>query len=213
MQLLILLKIDSRDPNFEKDKLNFYIAENLFALGNYEQAILRYNNVEQGNNQFGSQALYGKAYCLFNLKKYDHAAELFSEFIEKFPYNEKLKDAKLRLADCYYESKNYSEASLIYKSLFNSGKTGLDDPFTYYQYALSLFKGGDANQARVEFRNLQQKFPGSPFADKSLYLIGWINYQQNNYYGAINEYSNVLLVYPSSSLRPAIYVFCRRYIL
>ena len=200
-----LTEIDNKDPNFEKDKLNFYIAENLFALGNYEQAVLRYNNVDQRNNQFGGQALYGKAYCLFNLKQYDHAAEIFSEFIKKLSFDEKIKDAKLRLADCYYGSKNYSAASLIYKDLFNSGKTGLDNPFTYYQYAQSLFKGGDANQAIVEFRNLQQKFPGSPYADKSLYLIGWINFQQNNYKGAITEYSNVLQVYPSTSLRPAIY--------
>jgi TolA-binding protein len=200
-----LTEIDAREPNFEKDKLNFYLAENLFALGNYEQALLRYNNVDLGDKEFGNQALYGKAYCLFNLKKYEPAAESFSEFIKKFSFDEKIKDAKLRLADCYYASKNYSEASLIYKDLFNSGKIGLDNPFTYYQYAQSLFKGGDANQAIVEFRNLQQKIPQSPYADKSLYLIGWINFQQNNYKGAVTEYSNVLQVYPSSSLRPAIY--------
>jgi TolA-binding protein len=200
-----LSEIDIREPNFEKDKLNFYIAENLFALGNYEQAILRYNKVDQGNKEFGSQALYGKAYCLFNLKKYEPAAESFSEFVKKFPEDEKIKDTRLRLADCYYGSKNYSAASLIYKDLFNSGTTGMDDPFTYYQYAQSLFKGGDANQALVELRNLQQKFPQSPYADKSLYLIGWINFQQNNYKGAIVEYMNLMAVYPSSSLRPAIY--------
>jgi len=200
-----LSEIDKKDPNFEKDKLNFYLAENLFALGNYEQAILRYNNVDHGNNLFGGQALYGKSYCLFNLKQYDHAAELFRQFIKKYADDEKLKDAKLRLADCYYGSKNYSAASLIYKDLFSSGKTDMNDPFTYFQYAQSLFKGGDANQAVTEFRNLQQKFPQSPYADKSLYLIGWINFQQNNYKGAVGEYSNVLSVYPSSSLRPAIY--------
>ena len=200
-----LTEIDTREPNFEKDKLNFYLAENLFALGNYEQAVLRYNNVDLEDKEFGNQALYGKAYCLFNLKKYEPAAESFSEFIKKFSFDEKIKDANLRLADCYYGSKNYSAASLIYKDLFNSGKTGLDNPFTYYQYAQSLFKGGDANQAIIEFRNLQQKFPQSPYADKSLYLIGWINFQQNNYKGAVTEYSNVLFLYPSTSLRPAIY--------
>ena len=200
-----LTEIDIREPNFEKPKLNFYLAENLFALGNYEQAVLRYNNVDLGNKEFGSQALYGKAYCLFNLKKYELAAESFSELIKKFPSDEKIKDAKLRLADCYYGSKNYSAASLIYKDLFNSGKTGLDNPFTYYQYAQSLFKGGNTNQALIEFRNIQQNFPESPYADKSLYLIGWINFQQNNYKGAISEYLNLMLVYPSSSLRPAIY--------
>jgi TolA-binding protein len=200
-----LKQIDDKDPDFEKDKLNFYLAENLFAMGNYEQAVSRYDNVDLGNKDFGSQALYGKAYCLFNLKKYEPASELFSEFIKKFFDNERIKDAKLRLADCYYGSKKYSAASLVYKELFSSDKSKFENPFIYYQYAQALFKGGDANQAKIEFSNLQQKFPESPYADKSLYLIGWINFQQNNYDGAIAEYSNVLLVYPLSPLRPAIY--------
>ncbi|MDR3666032.1 MAG: tetratricopeptide repeat protein [Ignavibacteriaceae bacterium] len=200
-----LTEIDKREPNFEKDKLNFYLAENLFAMGSYEQAIQRYNNVNLADNMFGNQALYGKAYCLFNLKQYDHSAEIFSEFIKKFSYDEKIKDAKLRLADCYYGSKNYSAASLIYKEMFKEGSSGIDDPFTYFQYAQSLFKGGDANQAITEFNNLQHKFPDSPYAERSLYLIGWINFQQNNYKLAIICYNNVLNVYPSSALRPAIY--------
>jgi TolA-binding protein len=200
-----LSDIDAREPNFERNKLNFYLAENLFALGNYEQAIQRYNNVDASNKVFGKQALYGKAYSLFNLKQYDHSAELFVEFIKKYPDDDKIKDVKLRLADCYYGSKNYSAASKIYKELFSTGKTDLNDPFTYFQYAQSLFKGGEANSAIAEFGNLQQKYPESPYADKSLYLIGWINFQQNNYIDAITKYSYVLSVYPASTLRPAIY--------
>jgi TolA-binding protein len=200
-----LTEIDTKEPNFEKDKLNFYLAENLYALGKYDPALERYNKVDPGNKIFSSQALYGKAYCLLNQKKYEPASESFSEFVKKYPADKKLKDAKLRLADCYYANKNYQAASIIYKDIFNSGKTELDDPFTYFQYAQSLYKGGSPDQAINELRNLQQKFPESLFADKSLYLIGWINFQQNNYKGAITEYRNLTSVYPNSPLRPLIY--------
>ncbi|MDR3610831.1 MAG: tetratricopeptide repeat protein [Ignavibacteriaceae bacterium] len=200
-----LTEIDLREPAFEKDKLNFYLAENLFAMGDYQPALERYNKVDSGNKFFGNQALYGKAYCLFDLKKYDQSAESFSEFVKKYSSDKKIRDAKLRLADCYYATKNYLEASAIYKDIFISGKTGLDDPFTYYQYAQALYKGGDAPQALIELRNIQLKFPESEYADKSLYLIGWIKFQQNNYNGAISEYRNLALVYPNSSLLPLIY--------
>jgi TolA-binding protein len=200
-----LTEIDTKEPTFEKDKLNFYLAENLFAMGDYTKALDRYNKVDPANKLLGNQALYGKAYCLFDLKKYDHSAESFSEFVKKYVLDNKLRDAKLRLADCYYATKDYSNASAIYKDIFNSRKTGLDDPFTYYQYAQALYKGGDASQALIELKNIQLKFPESEYADKSLYLIGWINFQQNNYKGAISEYRNLFNVYPSSKLLPLIY--------
>jgi TolA-binding protein len=68
-----------------------------------------------------------------------------------------------------------------------------------------LFKGGNSAEAKNEFRSLQQKYPKSEYADKSLYLIGWITFQQNNYKGAIDNYMDVINAYPATSLKPAVY--------
>lgn len=199
-----LSEIEIRDPNFEKDKLNFYMAENMFTSGQYEQAIVRYNNVDAANRSFGSQAMYGKAYALFNLKQYDHAADIFAEFIKRYPNDNKIPDVKLRLADCYYGSKNYIGAANVYQDMFKSDKSVFDNPFTYFQYAQALFRGGKNIEAINEFRNLQIKFPDSEYADKSLFLIAWITFQQNNYKGAIASYRSITNLYPATSLRPVI---------
>jgi tetratricopeptide (TPR) repeat protein len=200
-----LSEIDIRDQSFEKNKLNFYMAENLYAAGQYEKAVVRYDNVDPADKDFGSQAMYGKAYALFNLKQFEHAAEIFSGFTKRYPGNDKITDVKLRLADCYYGSKNYSAAASVYKDIFKSDNTVFDNPFNYFQYAQALFKGGKNTEAINEFRNLQQKYPQSEYADKSLYVIAWITFQQNNYKGAIASYRNITSLYPATSLRPLIY--------
>ena len=200
-----LSEIDIRDPNFEKDKLNFYLAENLYASGNYEQAIARYNNVSTINQSFSNQALFGRAYALFNLKQYEHASDIFSEFVKRYPDDSKIIDAKLRLADCYFGSKSYSSAASVYKDLMKTDKSALENPFTYFQYAQALFRGGKNTDAINEFRTLQLKYPASEYADKSLYLIGWITFQQSNYKGAISAYLDVITLYPATSLKPLIY--------
>ncbi len=200
-----LLKLSKEDKSFESNKVNFFLGENYFNLGQYTDALKRYNLVSSSDPELYSLALYGRAYCYYNLGDYENAALKFSEFIKKYPNNSRIVDAQLRLADSYYGTKNFTSASAVYKDLFNFGKSSLSDPNTYYQYAQTLYKSGNTTEAINEFRNLQRKFPGSEYADKSLYIVGWIYFQQNNYNEAIDNYRNVLYQYPSSSLGPIIY--------
>jgi len=89
--------------------------------------------------------------------------------------------------------------------MFNVDKTQINDAYTYYQYAQALYRAGKSDQAQNEFQNLQLRFPNSEYADVSLYTAGWIDFQQNNYEGAISTYNDVLKIYPQSSLAPIIY--------
>ena len=200
-----LTKVSTEDKEFESDKVNFFLAESYFSLGQYDLALKRYNLVSDSDPKIYSLSIYGKAYCYYNLGDYENAALKFSEFIKKYPNDSKAVDARLRLADSYYGTKNFEAASKVYKDIFNFSKSSLNNPYTYYQYAQTLYKSGNITDAINEFRNLQRKFPNSGYADKSLYIVGWIYFQQNNYNEAIENYRNVLQRYPSSSLGPIIY--------
>lgn len=200
-----LLKLSTEDKDFESDKVNFFLAESYFNLGQYGISLKRYNLVSSSDSKIYNLAVYGKAYCYYDLGDYENAALNFSDFIKKNPNDSKTVDANLRLADSYYGTKNFGSASKVYKNLFNFGKSSLNGPGTYYQYAQTLYKSGNTAEAINEFRNLQGKFPNSEYADKSLYIVGWIYFQQNNYEEAIKNYRNVLQQYPSSSLGPIIY--------
>ncbi len=200
-----LSDISFKDPTFEKDKINFYLAESYYSQGKYRDAIQKYNKVNLNDNELAGMALYGKAYCYFNLNEFDSAIKALKDFIKRFPHNDRTLDAKFRLADSYYASKNFAASSRIYQEIMRSNTHALNNPYDYYQYAQALFRANETRQAINEFKILQAKFPKSEYADKSLYVIGWIYFQQGNYNTAISKYRNVLSVYPNSSIGSLIY--------
>ena len=196
---------ENLNPAFESDKINFYMAECYFNLGKFQESLTRYNSIRSNEDEYVSQVMYSKGYCQFNLGSYSNAAYQFSEFIERYPEDTRSTDAKLRLADSYFGSKNFTAASRIFKELFQSGKYSSEDPYTYYQYAQALYKSGETNTAIEEFRNLQQKFPESKYAESSLFTIGFIRFQDGEFKDAINDYRYVLQTYKKSNLAPVIY--------
>ena len=196
---------ENTDASFETDKISFYLAECYFALGKYQEALTRYNSIQTNDENISSQIAYSKGYCHFNLGSYDNAAYNFSEFLQKYPDDKRATDAKLRLADSYFGSKNFSASSRIFKELFKSKGFSTSDPYTYYQYAQALFKSGESSEAINEFQNLQRNFPASRYAENSLYTVGWIKFQRGDFYEAIDDYKNILQVYKKSDLAPIIY--------
>jgi len=200
-----LKQVETINPSFETTKVSFYLAETYFASGKYQEALTRYSSMKPDDPDISKQVIYSKAYCFFNLGKYDNAAYQFSEFLKSYPNDKRSTDTKLRLADSYYGSKNYSAASRVFRDLYKSGSFTSNDPYDYYQYAQALFKSGESDEAINQFLDLQRKFPSSQYAENSLYTVGWIRFQQGEFDESINDYYNVLAVYKKSSLAPIVY--------
>jgi len=200
-----LREAENVNPAFEPDKINFYMAESYFSQGKYQEALSRYNSIKSSDDEYVKQAMYSKGYCHFNTGSYSNAAYQFAEFIDRYPNDARITDAKLRLADSYYGSKNFVAASKIFKKLFQSGKYSSDDPYTYYQYAQALYKSGEINAAITEFRNLQQKFPDSKYAESSLFTVGFIRFQEGEFKEAINDFRYVLQIYKNSAITPVVF--------
>ena len=200
-----LNELDNTDPGFETQKLNFFLAENYYAISEYKSAIDRYTNAVGKEETLNSQAIYGKAYSYFNSGDYENAVYQFLDFTKKYTKNQRFTDAKLRLADSYFGSKNYSAASKVYQELFSSDSRLSIDPNIRYQYAQTLYKSGKTDEAITEFKTIQEKFPGSDYADVSLFTIGWIYFQKRDYQKSIGQYNNVLSKYPGTKLEPIIF--------
>lgn len=200
-----LIDAENNNSSFESSKVNFYLAESYFAKGNYAEAIKRYNRVGSDDVNLNSLSLYGKAYSYFNMRDYENAVLNFSDFIKKYTFDKRTTDARLRLADSYYGNKSYASASKIYKEIYLTDKGLTNDPYVQYQYAQALYKGGNSSEAISQFRLLQSTFPESEYADKSLYIIGWIFFQRSSFSEAINSYRSLLAAYPNSPLIPLAY--------
>ncbi len=201
----IFKKLIKLDNQFEKDKVNFFLAEAYFSKGNYSSALIHFKKVSESSNAVGGQALYGKAYSYFNLKDYANASFLFRRFISKYPNNKKIVDANLRLADSYYGVKDYSRASNIYEKIFSSNKVLLKNDYAYYQYSQALFKAGKSSKAIDKLNYLQEKFPASKYSDDAQYLIGWIYFQRGEFERAVKSYKGIFSRYPNSAISPIAY--------
>ncbi|MBU1100064.1 MAG: tetratricopeptide repeat protein [Bacteroidetes bacterium] len=200
-----LNEVNSKYQSFEKDKVNFYLAESHFIMANYEVALRHYLRVYSEDALINKQTLYGKAYTYYNLKDFSNAAYYFNEYSQAYRSDKYYTDVRLRLADCYYGLKDFDRASNIYDSLFNRERKNVDNDFAYFQYGQALFKSGKYSKAIDEFASLQKRFPRSKYSDDSQYIIGWIYFQQKDYENSIQSYTDLFNKYPKSPIRPITY--------
>lgn len=203
--LLNLNELISRNPSFEKSKVNFYLAEGYFAKGQFESTLTHYNRVEDGNPQLSKDALYGKAYAYFNMKDFANSIYYFEEYLNRYFNDENYFDVSVRLAESYYGLKDFAKSSDIYTNLFSGSGDNLNNDFTYYQYAQALFKAERTAEAIKALNELQSKFRNSRYSDDAQYLIGWIYFQQGNFNSAIQNYLVLFDKYPKSPINPIAY--------
>lgn len=203
--IMNLSDLAARHKEFEINKVQFYLAESYFERVKYSEALKHYSSVNIKDGEVGSKALYGKAYCFFNMKDYANASFYFKDYVQRFSGSKNYLDAKLRLADSYYGTKNFSKASTTYGELFSKDKAFLNNQYANYQYGQALFHANEYEDAIRQFKGLQNRFPNSKYSDDSQYLIGWINFQRNRYENAITEYKKVFSKYPNSGIKPIVY--------
>ncbi|GJQ61904.1 MAG: hypothetical protein SCALA702_09570 [Melioribacteraceae bacterium] len=197
-----LNEIRIKNNRFEKEKINFYLAEAYFEKKDYSNSVKHFSRVNVDDAQLGSLALYGRAYSLFNLKSYADAVYYFTEFISRNPKDQRVLDARLRLADSYYGTKNFNRAAEIYNTAFRDNGNLFEDDYSYFQYGQTLFKSGNNNSAINILKSLQNRFPRSRYIDDSQYLIGWIHFQSGEYQNAITEYKKIIADFPGTPLLP-----------
>ncbi len=191
-----------KSPKFESDKVNFYLAESYFANKEFPNSIKYYNLIKTSDDELNSQVLYGKGYAYFNAKDYNNASFCFADFVKAYKSNANFQDARLRLADCYFGLKKYSDAGRIYKEIYSADNKRLSNDYASYQYAQALYKSGNTQDAINEFNNLQKKFPNSKYVAESQYIIGWIYFQKSEFNNAINSFRILVDRYSKSPLVP-----------
>lgn len=200
-----LIEVEKIDRNFESQRVNYYYAENYFALKNFKEALNRFQNADGVDQQINELSLYGKAYCYFNLGDYDNSVIAFSDFIKRFRNSKYYNDAYLRIADSYFGNRNFQSASKIYEEIFKIGGRNFDNPYTRYQYAEALYKSGKSSQAIAEYNRILEQSPNSEYAQAALFTIAWILFQNAQYSEAIWKYKEMFIRYPKSELLPNVY--------
>lgn len=195
-----------------------YVAEaslwngEAYSIGKkYEQAAENYLRIigigALSNPDVILKARYGLGYAYYNLQQYDRALFNFKEFVNKSSSTQaNLADGILRLADCYYVSKSYSEALANYKRV--TQMTSPDVDYAHLQAGIILGINSKYPEAIVELDRVIKNYPKSSVYDEALFRRAQLDFEQGNYAVAVEGYTKLILHNPSSRFAP--YAFTRR---
>ncbi len=164
-------------------------------------------------------ALYEKGLALYKKKKYSRALEVFNELKGSFPGEDPYYTwAELKVADCYFFKKEYTEAIGLYEEFRKFHPFHGEIPYVIFQIGLSYFNQmksidrdqGATNKALSNFELLIANYPPSIFTEKArekvkicrerlaaneLYIAKF-HYKKKKYQGAKARLEAMVEIYP-----------------
>jgi len=140
------------------------------------------------------------------MQKYDRALFNFKEFTNKGQDNPNYADGILRLADCYYVQKSYTDALAQYRKALQQ-KTS-DSDYAHLQAGVVLGIQRKYNEALAEFDQVVKNYATSRYAEEALFQRGQLLFEQGNYNAATAEFGRLINRFPSSRFLP--YAHMRR---
>ncbi|WP_210488986.1 tetratricopeptide repeat protein [Rufibacter aurantiacus] len=186
---------------------NFLKGE-AYSIGQrWPQAISSYSAVFQtvnsGRTEFYVKSRYGIGYAYYNEKQYDKALVHFKAYLNDNTIkagNPNYADAMIRLADCYYVTKDYNQALSYYDQAMAARTPDAD--YVYFQKAVVYNLTGRRDQAIQSLQALLKSYPKSRYADDAVYQKGIIDFESSNYAPAIASFTTLVDSYSSSTLVP-----------
>ncbi len=183
----------------------FWKAETYSAQKQYDAAIPLYAQVvKTGSEEFGAKAQYAIGYAYYNQKKYASALPAFREFLKNGgdPADRTATDdARVRLADCLFANKQYTDAMRAYDEAIAQNRGDRD--YATYQKGVILTYVGRESEAKAQFDQLQRQFPGSRYVDDALFQAANVDFEKGAFQVAIRSYSKLIQDKPKSYLIPA----------
>ncbi len=198
------------DPAYVAEA-SFWNAE-AYSIGKkYEQAAENYLRIigipGLTNQGLTVKARYGLGYAYYNMQQFDRALFNFKEFVNKSSKTQpNLSDGMLRLADCYYVSKSYSDALLNYRKVTQMSSPDAD--YAHLQAGIILGITSKYAEAVVELDKVIRDYPRSGVYDEALFRRAQLDFEQGNYSQAVDTYTKLIQANPSSRFAP--YAYTRR---
>lgn len=151
------------------------------------------------------QTRYGLGYAYYNLKQYDRALFNFREFTNKSSKNTpNFADGLIRLADCYYVSKQYSDALATYNRAKTAGSA--DNDYVLLQAGTIAGIQKQYAEARTAFNDLIKNYPRSTYRDDAMFQRAQFEIEQGNHQAAVDGLSQLIRESANSGYLPAAYM-------
>lgn len=195
----------SSSDNTIKVSAIYWQAETDFQLSNFQKSLDGFNKFKRTS---GSSKIdeyknidYNIAYSHFKLKDYNRAANSFGRFVSKTKEDNPLfDDANIRLADCYFVTKKYSNAIKAYDKVISNLGVGSD--YALYQKAVSYGFLGDNNKKIQNLSDLVRNYEFTSLLDDALFQLANTFVTIKNNTKAHETYNILLTNHTKSSYLP-----------
>jgi outer membrane protein assembly factor BamD len=106
---------------------------------------------------------------------YDYAIQKYKALLDQYPFDEHAEEAELKIGQAYYNAQRYPEAIAAFGNFERMHPTSQFLPETEYHRGLAYlaqYTTADRDQQAVTnalttFRNITDRFPGTPWAERS----------------------------------------------
>ncbi len=155
----------------------------------------------------------------FETRHFHQSIEAFKKLRDWYPFSKHALLADLKIADCYFEMKNYEEAVIAYEEFERMHPRNEAIPFVIYRIGLCHYNRLDtidrdqapARQALDAFYRLSRQFPGHEYAQKAVepidkcrrslaaheFYVAEFYFKSKHYRAALNRFNNVVTRFPN----------------
>ncbi|HEX6889379.1 MAG TPA: tetratricopeptide repeat protein [Chryseolinea sp.] len=205
----------SKSLEFPIDKqyvaLASYWSGEAYSIGkHYDDAVSSYSRIISMSGVDDETLIstrYGLGYAHFNLEAYDKALTSFREFVNRGNKSTpNYADGLIRLADCYYVSKQYEEALASYNRARTIGSS--DNDYVLLQSGVIYGIQRKYSDSRLMFADMIRAYPKSQYRDEALFQQAQFEIEQGNYQAAADGLTQ--LIRNGSNSRYLPYAFLRR---
>lgn len=107
------------------------------------------------------QAEYQQAFVLLKQSQYDQAIKAFGKFLQAHPNNQYSDNAQYWMAEALYVKRQYEDAIREYNNLVANYPDSQKVPHGLLKIGYSYQELGKADEARLWYTDLRQRFPGT----------------------------------------------------
>ena len=180
----------------------FWIGDSYYQYQDFDLAYDYFDDFLVTNGAYSLEvfptAYYNQGYIMFSQKNYARARDAFRKYVigKRFRKEKLLADAYIRLGDCYFIGKDYSQAITYYDDAI--GLQAEEEVYARYQKALAMGGQGNLSGKIAELDELLHKQKESAFRDDATYEMALTYVVQNNESEALKRFRDVYNNYPQS---------------
>lgn len=190
---LKVIEISAQMPFTTRETGSYFLrAMELFNKEKYPAAIKFFDSYIKDKDNTGKISVTEAEYyrTIASIRLFNPDAEYRMQlFIYTHPESPRLNDARLELANYFYQSKNYRKAAIYYETV-NRQELKSDKLAEYFfNYGYSLYIKGDKSKALLMFSEI--KDIDTKFTPPAVYYFAQIAYEQQMYETALDGFKKL----------------------